>query len=124
MREIKFRGKTKLDNKWIYGDFLQINNNTYIQPASSKGIAGDGGFMVMNPVYPESVGQYIGFEDEKKKEIYEGDIMKFWDSKRRKVCMEGVYWEHGAFRVNGRKERQDWGKVIANMFDNPELKEI
>ena len=56
-------------------------------------------------------------------EIYEGDIMRFWDADLRRVRYEKVYFEDGAFWVNGREGQKDWGEKVGNIYENPELLE-
>ena len=82
-REIKFRGKDILTDKWVYGDLLHLGNayaivTSYeeeelkVNPISDRleirveDIAG---------VYPETVGQLTGQLDKNKKEP--GDYVAF-----------------------------------------------
>ena len=62
-REIKFRGKRLTDGNWIYGDFFRNRGLSFI---ASDGIS-------ENPLatWPETVGQFTGFHDKNRKEIYE-----------------------------------------------------
>ena len=83
-REIKFRGKDILTDKWVYGDLLHLGNacaivTSYeeeeleVNPISDRlefrveDIAG---------VYPETAGQFTEQLDKNKKEIWEGDIVR------------------------------------------------
>lgn len=131
MREIKFRGKTKV-NGWVYG-FL----------CHDWEIKGPGGGIHI--VNKNTVGQYTGLKDENGKEIYEGDILKS-DSGYRLIvkfgnhgysaytdCVElGFYCECVSEQAKRQQIREDFlfwvreeqSKIIGNIHENPELLEV
>ena len=80
MREILFRGKTKLD-EWIYGDIFQNYDgrifvgelvvDDYHGDCDDRYTLGEGFYEVI----PETVGQYVGVVDTNGIKIFEGDII-------------------------------------------------
>ena len=128
MREIKFRGKTP-DGRWVYGDLLHAEHNF------KKGIDIVTDDWKQESVDPETVGQNTDIEDVNGNEIYEGDIVKFdnsresntgvvvWD--RCNPCM-AILYTHKLTNMN--RSEYDFVKcglmrieVIGNIHDNPEL---
>lgn len=100
-REIKFRGKTE-DGKWIYGSLVQFYGKTYIWQNDTQIHVAQG----MIPVQSDTVGQYIGWKDNKGKEIYEGDIVLDIDGKKYVL----KHMDYGFDCV-----------AVGNIHDNPEL---
>ena len=79
MREILFRGKRKIDNRWIEGDFItdeQELSKAYI--GYLFGVDDDGTVhdTDVTEVDPETVCQWTGLTDKKGRKIFEGDIVK------------------------------------------------
>lgn len=67
--ELKFRGKCKISNKWVYGNLLQYENSISILEMTPN-------FKYKDiPVFPDTVSQFTGKLDKNKKEVYEKDIV-------------------------------------------------
>ena len=129
-REIKFRGKSIMNNTcgdWLYSSGIKYGDDVelmYCDEDTSE---------EWNYIDKETVGQYTGLHDKKGKEIYEGDIVycqtKYGKAKAIIKFIDGkfvAYWnsalthpENGhhiaCYEINKRFE------VIGNEFDNPEL---
>lgn len=72
--------------------------------------------------------------DYERKEIFEGDILKWYYSEGIELQQQGTFvvvFENGAFRpgsdsditLHEMLEDCDWAKVIGNIYENPELLE-
>ena len=127
MRTIKFRGKSIDGKEWLYGDL--------VSSADKKRFA----ILVNNKesydeceVAPETVGQFSELYDYNKKEIYEGDILK-WSNGRSYVVKfwEGMFYASveecndgilGGFPLHALTDYEDRKcEIVGNIFDNPEL---
>ena len=82
MRTIKFRGQT-IDNKWVYGDLIQIGGGALIYHGDKQTVdeikQEDSPCAVgfypneISPVKPNTVCQFTGFLDINGVKIFEGD---------------------------------------------------
>lgn len=112
MRKIKFRGWNKEIKDWVYGDLFHCR----ISPESNDGkeeivtaILDDSGTALV--VEPESVGQFTGFQDYYKENIYEGDILtngdhdEFWT----------VHWDdEGCWSGEGDGVLEELSSILLN----------
>lgn len=104
MREIKFRA-WDIDNKFLFDVYeIHFGNNFYIK---GLGQIFSRNFNLM---------QYTGLKDKNGKEIYEGDIIEYFDEQIELVeWSKSDFWSGlGTFRIS---------KVIGNIYENPELLE-
>lgn len=92
-REIKFRGKRKLNWEWVYGSLIAIGNDwCQIVPLN---IEYDAICEKTIRVISETIGQLTGLKDKKGKEAYVGNIYK--DDKNN---LYKIFEVKGGFAIN------------------------
>ena len=129
-REIKFKGKSKRDGRWWFGNLCvkDTKGNTQIYDPEYGGCF---------EIDPDTVGQFIGLHDRNGKEIYEGDIIRSFDSQGEPINHVIEYDNNDAqfIVVLAGYTKYDFGcsgitqkwinefkkEVIGNIHDNPEL---
>lgn len=130
MREIKFRAKDKVNNKWIYGN---LETPLLDWNISKRYIVGYSyGQYQKHEVEPETVGQCTGLKDKNGVGICEGDIDKdgyivtYVDgSDESDIGMNvGFYIQRNDFESWIHLEVGAMYEIIGNIHDNPELIEV
>lgn len=118
-RTIKFRGKSVLNDEWIYGDLVhRINIPKTISPVQINGIG----------VKEDTVGQFTGLYDKNGKEVYEGDILFIGNNGDKNIYNE-VSIKDGCFGYIGEWSHKIMPfcyynvteEIAGNIYDNPEL---
>jgi hypothetical protein len=114
-REIKFRA-------W---DLVNIVENVSISVGKYWYKENNGERITFYDFETYPIMQYTGLKDKNGKEIYEGDIVKFWDEDMTKVRLEKCYFSDGQFKVNGTGDKVHIRDVAVagNVWENPELLE-
>jgi uncharacterized phage protein (TIGR01671 family) len=130
MRTIKFRGKSKKTGEWIIGYYLKNRGIDFVCPDEFA----NGKTWEDYEVIPETVDQFTGLLDKNGKEIYEGDIIRSYDSENNPI-IHSISWDNQKAcyvatmpqsPLLGGSIDKDWmdefeKEVIGNVFDNPEL---
>ena len=125
MRQIKFRGKRKNTGEWAYGDLVRNVEGAFAVVPPYQ--------MDMNnvcsnyEVRPESIGQFTGFLDKKGNEIYEGDMLGWWNYDASFIP-ETVLFYDGCFMIKDDYSFDSISTidtslriVIGNIHDKPGL---
>lgn len=127
MREILFRGKKIDGGEWIKGFYAENGHG-------SSNIQPKGKFLACL-VKPETVGQFTGLLDKNGNKIFEGDIVRRFNSKEQEVMRYTVKWNTDCCMFVLMSEYTYLGEydsdftvfygedleVVGNIHDNPEL---
>ena len=131
-REIKFRGKSLIHNKWIYGGLAEDrHDNAVILPKNNWQKGGC--------VDKDTIGQFTGIHDSRGVEVYEFDIIKdegseqlyvmyFSEKDLRFVRCPIIYFtkaHEDEKEYNSCATTLEWWNrikryVVGNIHDNPE----
>lgn len=148
MREIKFRGYDLYSESWVYGAYIKHIDSTpclftskeeeekWYKEHTKHLIVFDGfsdwwmprGIDVYTSIVPDSIGQSTGLFDVNKKEIFEGDIVKY--TLYNKSVLYEVKYNNStlSWQLSNKLENENISfafklrfEVIGNVYENPEI---
>ena len=109
MKTFKFRGKSKKDGTWAYGDYVvaQVKHiKTWVKRPYILHIYGNGGMLYVcgrTLVLEDTVGRFTGLVDKFGKEVYEGDLLRFPaknDYEKINYAIYEVFWHDNDCAAN------------------------
>lgn len=129
-----YHGKRKDNGEWVEGYFFETSTPVYrafiivdMAVDITDGYTDILGFNIVE-VIPETVGQFTGLTDKNKKEIFEGDIVRYGDTihkvvfeQRNGTAYFGMVYSEIETLPFGHYQDLRQIEVIGNIHDNPEL---
>ncbi len=118
-----------IDGKdFVFGWYIKLSSHHLIADETTDwDNAGEPGVIEIEgliEVIPETVGQQIGQQDKNKKEIYQGDIMEWYNACVTKgqnpICRTVIKWNNLHSRYEGIVRT---GKIIGTIHTTPKLME-
>lgn len=134
-REILFRGKDSVGN-WRYGNLIvtKLIDTNEVERVGYA-ISGISSHLYCSGIQEETIGQFAGLLDKNRVRIFDGDILRSFDSQGLEIIHKVVF-EDAGFRIKSLQVmekfndcgriKQQWvnefeKEVIGNIYDNPEL---
>ena len=134
MREIKFRGKDKSTNQWVYGYFVGVSGDDVVIIPTGQVNYDLGCIGASNSCdcHKRSFGQFTGQYDCKGNEIYTCDVIQSYDSEGKPI-LHYIVWNdaeacfgavdikyHTLSCLNSYWIEEFEKEVVGNMYDNHE----
>lgn len=136
-----FRGKRTDNGEWVYGYYVHRRKRMGIFGQTVTDLDRESDWIISfrdgtpYEVDPETVGQYTGLPDKNGKKIFKGDIINISSVVATTIMeltavvqrnLKTANYELKGYGYNpiSLEGVQYWGKVIGNIYDNPELLEV
>lgn len=131
MNALRSRGKSIRTGEWVYGYYwTNENGNHFIRQTIDL----NGCFSIADvEIDIETLGQFTGFHDINKKDIYVGDIVQrgeYGNFKKYKVVWSSdigafeIKNKHGQLTLYGGLSERGSLEIIGNLCDNKNLIDI
>lgn len=126
MRQIRFRGRSLRTGEWLYGDLLRNENGAVaVVPPFKLNKHNECSYYEVDA---DTVGQFIGVTDKNGKEIYGGDLVRYYDDIEDELVTRPVEYldDYCAFCAVHPKRDPDgifaqWEyEVVGNIHDKKE----
>ena len=119
---MKYRLWCKDKNEWEKDDWVILPNGNLMWVEYGNLV---GGVYMKNHILVKSTG----FKDIEGKEIYEGDIIRYWDNFDERYKLAIIKFDKGSFimtndRINwdiGLINKDDKIKIVGNIYENKDL---
>lgn len=149
MREILFRGKCPDTGRWYEGQYIHLHKTTFCFKEDYDRYPDNDIHQIVfermtdwglpnqhfrADVLPETVGQFTGRVDMKRKRIFEGDVCRFHNDDGETtdslVCWDETesQWQIRCIDHGGKDVLDSFYaercEIVGNVHDNPELLEV
>jgi len=137
MREIKFRAWDKKSKKMRtvesigFGELSYYNEGYPVVNMIGRDCIDDKDIIIHRDSYQHELMQYTGLKDKNGKEIFEGDIIRYYHKAVGEI-IRVVRYKYGMYGIEGKANEtqipfanilDSEREIIGNIYENPELLE-